>query len=33
MDAYGPNYRRLLEIKQKWDPKNLFRVNFNLQRQ
>ena len=30
-NAYGSNYDRLIEIKNKWDPANLFRVNFNLQ--
>ncbi|TIX41121.1 MAG: FAD-dependent oxidoreductase, partial [Mesorhizobium sp.] len=28
--AYGGNYRRLLEIKQRYDPQNLFRMNQNL---
>jgi FAD/FMN-containing dehydrogenase len=28
--AYGPNYRRLEEIKKKYDPGNLFRVNQNI---
>jgi FAD/FMN-containing dehydrogenase len=28
--AYGDNYRRLLEIKQRYDPLNLFRMNQNL---
>jgi FAD/FMN-containing dehydrogenase len=28
--AYGPAYKRLVEIKQKYDPKNLFRVNQNI---
>ncbi|RWK26469.1 FAD-binding oxidoreductase [Mesorhizobium sp.] len=28
--AYGDNYRRLLEIKQRYDPQNLFRMNQNL---
>lgn len=28
--AYGGNYRRLLEIKQRYDPLNLFRMNQNL---
>ncbi|MCL5995686.1 MAG: BBE domain-containing protein [Chloroflexi bacterium] len=28
--AYGRNYDRLAEIKTKWDPANLFRVNKNI---
>jgi FAD/FMN-containing dehydrogenase len=28
--AYGPSYDRLLEIKRKYDPANLFRLNQNL---
>ena len=28
--AYGSNYARLLEVKQKYDPKNFFRLNQNL---
>jgi FAD/FMN-containing dehydrogenase len=28
--AYGPNYRRLAEIKNKYDPQNLFQVNQNI---
>jgi len=28
--AYGGNYDRLVEIKRKWDPKNLFRANHNI---
>ena len=28
--SYGPNYRRLSEIKRKYDPDNLFRVNQNI---
>jgi hypothetical protein len=29
-DAYGLNYGRLSEIKAKYDPSNLFRVNHNI---
>jgi FAD/FMN-containing dehydrogenase len=28
--AYGPNYRRLQEIKTKYDPTNLFHMNQNI---
>jgi FAD/FMN-containing dehydrogenase len=28
--AYGPNYRRLQQIKAKYDPKNFFRMNQNI---
>jgi len=28
--AYGPNFHRLEEIKKKYDPKNLFRINQNI---
>lgn len=28
--AYGPNYRRLAELKRKYDPQNLFRMNQNV---
>jgi FAD/FMN-containing dehydrogenase len=27
---YGPNYPRLVEIKRKYDPSNLFRLNSNI---
>lgn len=29
--AYGANYRRLAEIKQRYDPLNMFRMNQNVQ--
>ena len=28
--AYGPNYDRLAQIKTKYDPSNLFRINQNV---
>jgi hypothetical protein len=28
--AYGANYDRLLEIKYKYDPENIFHVNQNI---
>jgi FAD/FMN-containing dehydrogenase len=28
--AYGPNYRRLQELKTKYDPNNFFRMNQNI---
>ena len=28
--SYGDNYQRLQEIKKKYDPANLFRINHNI---
>jgi hypothetical protein len=28
--AYGSNYDRLVELKRKWDPANMFRLNQNI---
>ena len=28
--AYGDNLTRLVEVKTRWDPENLFRVNKNI---
>lgn len=28
--AYGPNFERLQEVKQRFDPENLFRMNHNI---
>jgi len=29
--AYGENYDRLVDVKNEWDPENLFRVNQNIE--
>jgi hypothetical protein len=29
-EAYGPNYQRLVALKNKYDPANLFRMNHNI---
>ena len=28
--AYGPNYERLVALKNKYDPTNFFRLNQNI---
>ena len=28
--AYGPNYARLVEVKKKFDPQNVLRLNQNI---
>ncbi|TVR19740.1 MAG: hypothetical protein EA391_00175, partial [Balneolaceae bacterium] len=29
--AYGSNYSKLVQLKKKWDPENLFRSNQNIE--
>jgi hypothetical protein len=29
--GYGPNFARLVEIKKKYDPNNVLRLNQNIQ--
>jgi FAD/FMN-containing dehydrogenase len=29
-DAYGPNWDRLVALKRRWDPDNVFHLNQNI---
>ena len=29
--AFGDNYDRLVDVKTRWDPDNLFRMNKNIE--
>ena len=29
-EAYGPNYNRMVALKNKYDPTNFFRMNHNI---
>ena len=31
LDSFGPNYDRLVDVKTKYDPGNLFRLNANIE--
>jgi FAD/FMN-containing dehydrogenase len=29
-ETYGPNYERMVALKTRYDPRNLFRMNANI---